>query len=75
MSKSRPTTPSGDLLTPTESSAKKLKRRSKLFGGGGSSDERMAEFGGESPLAWVVGHKGKLSYNLTMLLNGEKVSN
>jgi hypothetical protein len=25
-------------------------------------------------MAWVVGHKGRVPYNLTMLLNGEKVS-
>jgi hypothetical protein len=25
------------------------------------------------PLAWVVGHRGKVPYNLTMLVNGEKV--
>jgi hypothetical protein len=27
----------------------------------------------DQPLAWIVGHKGKVPYNLAMLLNGEKV--
>ena len=67
-----PTDPNGGLLAPNEG-AKKIKRRSKLFGGPSSSDERVHD-AAQSPLAWVVGHKAKVSYNLTMLLNGEKVS-
>ncbi|KAF2266468.1 hypothetical protein CC78DRAFT_491794 [Lojkania enalia] len=71
---SRPSTPNADgaagLQAPVEG-LKKLKRRSKLFGGG-SSDEHVYE-AGQSPLAWIVGHKGKVPYNLALLLNGEKV--
>jgi hypothetical protein len=78
LSKSRPATPStptGALLTPTtDADAKKSRRRSRLFGYGESSDERLQDSRpGNGPLAWVVGHKGKVEYSLTMLLNGEKV--
>ncbi|KAF2271854.1 uncharacterized protein EI97DRAFT_387025 [Westerdykella ornata] len=52
------------------SKLKKLKRRSAFFAGPRSSDERLQERG---PLAWIVGHQGKLPYDLTLLLNGEKV--
>ncbi|KAF2797162.1 hypothetical protein K505DRAFT_270083 [Melanomma pulvis-pyrius CBS 109.77] len=77
----RPATPNaetgGSLLAPVEG-VKKLRRRSKLFGGGQSSDERVHQTGGQpggqhSPLAWVIGHRGKIPYNLALLLNGEKV--
>lgn len=83
LGKSRPGTPTeagGGLLAPVEGNLKKLRRRSKLFGSEeNSSNERVNEPGQSqsqsqsSPLAWIVGHKGKLPYNLTMLLNGEKV--
>ncbi|ORY13864.1 hypothetical protein BCR34DRAFT_561477 [Clohesyomyces aquaticus] len=74
---SSPGTPvdGSNRLVPAEAGAlKKLKRRSKLFGGAQSSDEQVdvSPLGG--PLAWVVGHRGKVPYNLTMLLNGEKVT-
>lgn len=76
LAKSRPGTPNaetaGGRLTPVEGNLKKLRRRSRLFGGGESSDERLNESAQVGPLAWVVGHKGKVPYNLTMLLNGEK---
>jgi len=77
LSKSRPGTAGNDsspaLLAP-EVLQKKNRRRSRLFGGGESSDERLHDTTGQNdPLAWVVGHKGKVPYNLTMLLNGEKV--
>jgi hypothetical protein len=78
LSKSRPGTPStptGALLTPaTDAEIKKSRRRSRLFGYGESSDERLHDSRpSNSPLAWVVGHKGKVEYSLTMLLNGERV--
>ena len=80
LSKSRPGTPgtpTGGLLVPADADVKKNRRRSKLFGYGDSSEERVQDpsqrnLGG--PLAWVVGHKGKVEYSLTMLLNGERVS-
>ncbi|KAF2469870.1 uncharacterized protein BDR25DRAFT_343534 [Lindgomyces ingoldianus] len=70
---SRPGTPDNgsSRLTPADG-LKKLKRRSRLFGGGQSSDEQV-NVSGQGPLAWVVGHRGKVPYNLAMLLNGEKV--
>ena len=70
--------PSGDgansLLAPADPNMKKNRRRSRLFGGGESSDERVSDVDKDGPMAWVVGHKGRVAYNLTMLLNGEKVS-
>lgn len=79
LNKSRPvtpgSTPNGGLLIPSDPEVKKNRRRSKLFGYGDSSDERVQDgqrhVGG--PLAWVVGHKGKVEYSLTLLLNGERV--
>lgn len=66
----------GASLAPTstgDSRLKKLKRKSGLFGGAQSSDEQVnGAVKGKSPMAWVVGHRGKVEYNLTMLLNGEK---
>ncbi|KAL1598707.1 hypothetical protein SLS60_007847 [Paraconiothyrium brasiliense] len=81
LNKSRPGTPgtpAGGLLTPTtDTEVKKNRRRSRLFGYGESSDERVQDLSAQhsknSPLAWVVGHKGKVEYSLTMLLNGERV--
>jgi hypothetical protein len=71
----RPLTPSadagGNLMAPS-GEAKKLRRRSKLFGGAQSSDEKVHQ-AQDNPLAWVVGHRGKVPYNLALLLNGEKV--
>lgn len=73
---SRPGTPS----TPTqelgsEGKLKKLRRKSGMFGGsnGSTADLSSAGAAGSNPLAWIVGHRGKVPYNLTMLLNGEKV--
>jgi hypothetical protein len=69
---SRPGTPGADSAT--EGNLKKLRRKSKLFGGSlvdeGTGSVTQTQ---ESPLAWIVGHKGKVPYNLAMLLNGEKV--
>ncbi|KAI4690305.1 hypothetical protein J4E81_007457 [Alternaria sp. BMP 2799] len=72
---SRPGTPS---LDPSEGKLKKLRRKSGLFGGPPGGIEGVdaasgAPQGNASPLAWIVGHKGKVPYNLTFLLNGEKV--
>jgi hypothetical protein len=46
-----------------------------MFGGsnGSTADLSSAGAAGGNPLAWIVGHRGKVPYNLTMLLNGEKV--
>ena len=73
---SRPGTPS---LDPSEGKLKKLRRKSGLFGGPPGGIEGVdaasgAPQGNASPLAWIVGHKGKVPYNLTFLLNGEKVA-
>ncbi|KAJ4373195.1 hypothetical protein N0V83_003488 [Neocucurbitaria cava] len=69
----RPGTP--NLDAPSEGNLKKLRRKSRLFGGGSVSDGAIpdTQHGHNSPLAWIVGHKGKVPYNLTMLLNGEQV--
>ncbi|KAF2011113.1 hypothetical protein BU24DRAFT_53223 [Aaosphaeria arxii CBS 175.79] len=67
-----------------ETKLRKLKRRSGLFGGAQTSDEGVHETSGRGPvkghanipggpLAWIIGHSGQVPYNLTMLLNGEKV--
>jgi hypothetical protein len=75
---SRPGTPSLDPSP--EGKLKKLRRKSGLFGappngieGIGGAHSRTSS-GNASPLAWIVGHKGKVPYNLTFLLNGEKVA-
>ncbi|UPX16418.1 uncharacterized protein EKO05_0006818 [Ascochyta rabiei] len=71
---SRPGTP--NLEVGNEGKLRKLRRKSGLFGGNNSSltdVSRAGAGGGGNPLAWIVGHKGKVPYNLTMLLNGEKV--
>lgn len=68
---SRPGTP--NLEVGNEGKLKKLRRKSGFFGGGNNSSTDLSRAGGNNPLAWIVGHKGKVSYNLTMLLNGEKV--
>ncbi|KAF2642101.1 hypothetical protein P280DRAFT_468550 [Massarina eburnea CBS 473.64] len=77
LNKSRPTSmvdSSNGMLTPIDTAVKKARRTSRLFGLGKTSEDSVAEAGaGEPPLAWVVGHSGKVSYNLTMLLNGEVV--
>lgn len=73
---SRPGTPGAD--SGSEGNLKKLRRRSKLFGGSQIGDGLTGAGGAptaqNSPHAWIVGHKGKVPYNLAMLLNGEKVS-
>lgn len=61
------------MLAPHEAAAKKTKRRTMLFGGGKSSDDAV-HAAADVPQAWIVGHKGKVSYNLSPLLNGEPVS-
>lgn len=71
---SRPGTPGGESSA-GDGNLKKLRRKSKLFGGSqadlvGAVDAPPPQ---EKPLAWIVGHKGKVPYNLAMLLNGEKV--
>lgn len=69
---SRPGTP--NLGVENEGKLKKLRRKSGLFGGSNGSSTDLSRAGGaNNPLAWIVGHKGKVPYNLTMLLNGEKV--
>jgi hypothetical protein len=74
---SRPGTPSLD--PGSEGKLKKLRRKSGLFGGPPGGIEGVdgapgTPQGNASPLAWIVGHKGKVPYNLTFLLNGEKVA-
>jgi len=45
-----------------------------MFGGNGPGDTGAgAEQGHNSPLAWIAGHRGKVEYDLALLLNGEKV--
>lgn len=68
--RSRPGTPDA-----SEGNLKKLRRKSRLFGGSQGGDESPGAItrAQDSPLAWIVGHKGKVPYNLAMLLNGEKV--
>ena len=70
---SRPGTP--NLEVGGEGKLRKLRRKSGLFGGNNSSmtDVSRAGAAGSNPLAWIVGHKGKVPYNLNVLLNGEKV--
>ncbi|KAF2715797.1 hypothetical protein K504DRAFT_469901 [Pleomassaria siparia CBS 279.74] len=72
----QPTTPTGGPgiahLLHVEGT-KKLRRRSRLFGGGQGSDEQGNETGQDNPLAWVVGHRGQVPCNLALLLAGEKV--
>jgi len=71
---SRPGTPSVEPAN----KLKKLRRKSGLFGSGpaisvdGLAGANQAGAGaGHS--AWIVGHKGKVPYDLTLLLNGDKV--
>jgi hypothetical protein len=70
---SRPGTAGGDSAS--EGNLKKLRRRSKLFGGSQVGDGLTggASQAQGSPNAWIVGHKGKVPYNMANLLNGEKV--
>lgn len=70
---SRPSTPSGDAGS--EGNLKKLRRKSRLFGGsqGGNEPLSSAPLAQGRPQAWIVGHKGKVAYSLTTLLNGDKV--
>ncbi|KAL6705635.1 hypothetical protein ACN47E_006582 [Coniothyrium glycines] len=68
---SRPATPPADASS--EGNLKKLRRKSRLFGGSQGGDDAAMGAAHASPLAWIVGHPGKVPYNLTMLLNGEKV--
>jgi hypothetical protein len=73
---SRPGTPGTPTQEPgNEGKLKKLRRKSGMFGGsnGSTADLSSAGAAGSNPLAWIVGHRGKVPYNLTMLLNGEKV--
>lgn len=72
---SRPVTPSleisTDLSVPSATNDTKKKRKSWLFGRSGkdSSEDKS-----RSPSAWIVGHDAKVPYNLSLLLNAEKVS-
>lgn len=69
---SRPGTPT--VGVEGEGKLRKFRRKSGLFGIGNGSSTDVSRGGGASkPLAWIVGHKGQVPYNLTMLLNGEKV--
>lgn len=79
---SRPASSGGLQVPGDESTIKKLKRRSGLFGSGpqssplSSNESVRSSRGGDPhsrPLAWIAGHAGHVPYNLTMLLNGEKV--
>lgn len=74
---SRPVTPNADAAAAAaaaEGKLKKLRRKSGLFGSGPADGGlHGVPQGNASPLAWIVGHKGKVPYNLTFLLNGEKV--
>jgi hypothetical protein len=47
------------------------KRKSKGLFGRSKLRKKDQEHG---PLAWVIGHEGRLPYNLSLLLNGERVS-
>ncbi|KAJ9667200.1 hypothetical protein H2201_002721 [Coniosporium apollinis] len=77
---SRPLTPTLDLprhdsrgmgppVSYNNQSQAKPKRRSWF--GGGSRDKHGPQE--QAPLAWVIGHETKLPYNLSLLLNAEKV--
>jgi hypothetical protein len=44
-----------------------------MFGGSQGSDGVIPDAAHAKPLAWIVGHQGKVPYNLAMLVNGEKV--
>ncbi|KAF2816297.1 uncharacterized protein BDZ99DRAFT_494145 [Mytilinidion resinicola] len=76
---SRPQTPiTGNLIIPetlpVHTHDKKAKRKSFLFGARGSSDHvHEAGSGAQGPLAWVIGHQGKVQYNLSILMGAEKV--
>lgn len=68
---SRPSTPIADASS--EGNLKKLRRKSRMFGGSQGSDGVIPDAAHAKPLAWIVGHQGKVPYNLAMLVNGEKV--
>ncbi|USP80234.1 hypothetical protein yc1106_07508 [Curvularia clavata] len=78
---SRPSSPansraSTSSLDPNpEGRLKKLRRKSMLFGGGPANGADPSEPGNAAgnPPAWIVGHKGKVPYDLKALLKGEKV--
>ncbi|EMD94819.1 hypothetical protein COCC4DRAFT_26495 [Bipolaris maydis ATCC 48331] len=73
-SNSRPSTPGLDPNS--EGRLKKLRRKSILFGGGPANGADPAGSGNAAngnPPAWIVGHKGKVPYDLKALLDGEKV--
>ncbi|KAF2203488.1 hypothetical protein GQ43DRAFT_469973 [Delitschia confertaspora ATCC 74209] len=73
----RPGTPNSEAGNKVAGDAlrKRLRRKSKIFTFGSSSHESVyqPENSPASPLAWIVGHEGKVPYNLALLLNGEKV--
>ncbi|CAI6336356.1 unnamed protein product [Periconia digitata] len=76
LNKSRPNTSQGisngsSMLAPADASAKKSRRASRFFGGGKSSDDSLKEK--NVPQAWVVGHKGKVPYDLAPLITGAPV--
>ncbi|KAF2087043.1 hypothetical protein K490DRAFT_57120 [Saccharata proteae CBS 121410] len=63
--------PNDGLLTPQSATSKQSKRKSIFSIGRSNKEEKTA--GQSGPLAWVIGHQGKPSYNLDTLLNAEKV--
>jgi hypothetical protein len=69
-SRSRPGTPNDSA---NEGNLKKLRRRSKMFGGSAGDTGAGATQGQHSPVAWIAGHRVKVEYNLGMLLSGEQV--
>lgn len=69
-SRSRPGTPNDSA---NEGNLKKLRRRSKMFGGSAGDTGAGAIQGQHSPVAWIAGHRAKVEYNLAMLLSGEQV--
>ncbi|KAF1914491.1 hypothetical protein BDU57DRAFT_549650 [Ampelomyces quisqualis] len=71
---SRPSTSGAD--SSGEGALKHLRRKSRLFSSSQvdlSAPAFVSPALPERPFAWIVGHKGRVPYNLAMLLNGEKV--
>ncbi|KAL5113702.1 hypothetical protein ACEQ8H_008407 [Pleosporales sp. CAS-2024a] len=72
---SRPGTPGtlGGDSSAGEGNLKKLRPRSRLLGGSPADLAASASSAEDQPPAWIVGHKGKVPYNLAVLVSGEKV--
>lgn len=68
---SRPATPTLEVTIegPAQTKHSKLRRMSWMPG----SSKSHNRDGSQAPTAWVVGHPGKIPYNLGPLLAGEKV--